>query len=279
MKCNLLIVGVILLILLSGCAEQTDPSARSSTPQQTPSPLPADTADAPEQQTIPDPTDPVKYMEDREIDESAVCSNSEYSAEIDDESWMGGHDEFITLDSDSKNKLEAAVEENGSAALQGISDLTCLEYLNLSAFDRGEYYNITDISALNNLTNLKVLLLKSTPITDLSPISNLTNLLQLNILEADISDLTPVSSLTQLISLNINMTSVSDLTPLSTLSNLRYFNMNRVQVTDVTPIANLTSLKKADLMYNEQIPREECVALREELPEAEICCPGWGGCD
>lgn len=215
---------------------------------------------------------------EEEPEESSTCSNSEYSTKVSNESWSYGFDMFITLDSDSDRKLKAQVVEDGSIALQGISSLSCLEYLDLSAFWSSEYLNITDISALSGLVNLKVLKLKATPISDISPVSNFTKLEQIELIDTDISDLSPLKNLNSLKSLQINLTTVSDLSPLSGLTKLEYFSMNRVNVTDISPLANLTNLKDADLMYNEQIPQGDCLALREQLPNTDVCCPGIG-CD
>jgi len=213
-----------------------------------------------------------------EPEESDACSNSEYSTRIMNNSWAYGFDEFIALDFDSKQKLKQRMEQEGNSALQGISDLTCLEHLELSAFNDGEYINITELSALSGLTNLKVLDLKATPVSDLSPIAGLTSLEQLDLIDTDVSSLSPIANLKKLKVLRINLTNVSDLSPISGLSNLEYFSMNVVKVTDLSPLESLSSLKTADLMYNEQIPLEDCLALRNVLSNTDVCCPA-AGCD
>ncbi|MFH1224358.1 MAG: hypothetical protein V1676_00985 [Candidatus Diapherotrites archaeon] len=214
----------------------------------------------------------------KEPDEAQTCSNAEYSTEIANDSWAYGWDKFIELDWESQNRLRAKAAEEGSTALQGISDLGCIEYLDLSAFDYKEYKGITSIAALSAVSSLKVLRLKATPVSDLSPISGLTNLEELDLIGADISSLSAISGLKKLKVLRINLTDVSDLSPLGGLASLEYFSMNRVKVTDISPLAGLKSLKDADLMYNEQIPQQDCIALREQLPNTDVCCPGIG-CD
>lgn len=93
-----------------------------------------------------------------------------------------------------------------------------------------------DLSALSNLTKLKILQLEGKKIKDISPLANLQNLEVLSLCGGGGTSMFP--------------TMVSDITPLSKLTNLKILNMPRTQVTNIEPIANLTNLEKLDLTWN-----------------------------
>ncbi|MBU0898829.1 MAG: hypothetical protein KKB03_01485 [Nanoarchaeota archaeon] len=87
------------------------------------------------------------------ISTTTLCSNSEYFTVKDANIGM------IRLTDGSMTKLSEKISEIGDSALSGISDLTCLEYLDLSGL------GITDVSAIEFLTNLKYLSLLGTSVS------------------------------------------------------------------------------------------------------------------
>ncbi|MFH1588764.1 MAG: hypothetical protein ABIA76_05500 [Candidatus Diapherotrites archaeon] len=218
------------------------------------------------------------FSDDGASDEIILCSNSEYSTREGNENGAAGYEKFIELDFNSRNKLIEAVKEKGDSALQEISDLTCITYFNLEPYGNrlGEthpFSEITDISALSSLTNLRVLILINTDVSDITALENLTKLEKIDAIGSEISDLTPLRNLKNLQKINLNLTKVTDVSPLSGLENLKSVSLYATCFTDVTPFENMTNLKSLGLFYNYQIPVEECEALKAKLPDTNIECP------
>ena len=144
---------------------------------------------------------------------------------------------------------------------------------------------LTDISALSELTELRVLrmhrhgdfiggqnprthmgatgVLFTNAVTDISPLAKLTKLLDLNIHTQDISDLTPLSGLTSLIELRLAANSFTDLSPLRDLASLEYLELTGNDITDITPLSGLTNLTALDLRFNPDLTNIQ--ALFENL--------------
>ena len=128
---------------------------------------------------------------------------------------------------------------------------------------------VTDLSPLSNLPELRRLSLGKMPITDLSPFANLKNLELLYLSDTPVSDLAPLVNLTNLELLFLDNTPVSDITPLSHLTNLRLLSLYGTQVKDVTPIGELTSLKS--LNFNAaRVSEEDYKTLQQALPNCDI---------
>lgn len=217
--------------------------------------------------------------DEKTISEEDLCSNSNYSTKKSNEAAVGGgYEEFIILDFNSQQKLRHEVYEKGDSALGGIGDLTCLTYLVLEPKGKeieGSYpFNtISDISGLSKLTNLKTLNLTSTNVSDLTPLKNMDKLERLILLNTEVSDVSPLKNLKTLKKLTLNVTKVNDVSPLSGLSNLKYLDLYNTCFTDLTPFENMTGLKTLGLFYNPQISVEECIALKEKLPDTDVECP------
>lgn len=131
--------------------------------------------------------------------------------------------------------------------LSGMRDLKWLA-ANVSQVD------LTEVSALTNLTRLSLDVCYT---DDISPLSELKNLQYFYARKSLISDLSPLSGLTQLTSLTIqnfpnddpNM-QITDLSPLANMTQLTTLTLSYNKFTDVTPLANLTKLTTLDLSYN-----------------------------
>ncbi|MCL1831844.1 MAG: leucine-rich repeat domain-containing protein [Oscillospiraceae bacterium] len=82
--------------------------------------------------------------------------------------------------------------------------------------------DITDLSPLAALTNLKFLVLENNEIADLSPLAGLTALEELDLYGNPVTDLSPLSGLSKLDDLDISGTLVSDLSPLYGLKKLTW---------------------------------------------------------
>ena len=128
--------------------------------------------------------------------------------------------------------------------LTGITNLTGLEYAyNLLYFSGGEN-EITDVSALANLTGLRDLRLYANQISDITPLANLKNFERLVLYSNQISDITPLANLMYLMELRLSDNQISDITALTGLKNLRDLRLGNNQISDITAIANLTNLAR-----------------------------------
>jgi len=125
-----------------------------------------------------------------------LCSNIDYSTESTE---LG-----INLTSESERKLREKLHEEGDAALQGISNLTCLEVLNLWGANVS-----SDVSPLEKLTNLKWLNLSSTGISNISSLKNLIKLRKLYLDHTNVSDVSSLKNLVNLEWLSLDSTKVS----------------------------------------------------------------------
>ena len=130
------------------------------------------------------------------------------------------------------------INSNEISNLSPLSGLTNLKELDLSA------NNITDriILPLSNLTNLISLDLSSNNITDISPLVGLTNLKELNLFRNNISDIAVLSGLTNLTRLNLGDNNISDIAVLTNLTNLIFLNLQTNNITDISPLSGMTNL-------------------------------------
>jgi len=135
-----------------------------------------------------------------------------------------------------------------SAAGEGITDLTGLEYCvnlrELSLFNN----NISDIRTLSGLANLQTLYLNNNNIHDIRPLSGLTNLRTLYLYNNNISDISPLSGLTNLWELSLNDNNISDISALSGLTNLRRLFLYSNNISDTQPLVDNTGLDSAALI-------------------------------
>ena len=97
---------------------------------------------------------------------------------------------------------------------------------------------ISDLTGLEEATNLAYLHISNTSTLGLSPLANLTNLTALT-LSKSISDLSSLADLTTLTSLSLSPT--SDLSPLASLTNLTTLTLGG-EISDLSPLASLTNL-------------------------------------
>ena len=108
--------------------------------------------------------------------------------------------------------------DNGITNLEGVQHCVDLKELDLGKYDTSN--NISDISALSELTNLRDLNLGGNEITDISPLSELTNLQWLWLPDNNISDISALSELTNLRDLYLGGNEITDISPLSELTNI-----------------------------------------------------------
>ncbi|MEM8643159.1 MAG: NACHT domain-containing protein, partial [Cyanobacteria bacterium P01_G01_bin.54] len=86
------------------------------------------------------------------------------------------------------------------------------------------------------LCHTNILSLSQTQVSDVSPLSTLTQLKNLYLDQTQVSDVLPLSALTQLEILSLSQTQVSDVSPLSALTQLEILSLSQTQVSDVSPL-------------------------------------------
>ena len=140
-------------------------------------------------------------------------------------------------------KLRAVIEEalgKTPGAPITAEEMATLENLHRMADSKG----ISDLTGLEFATNIRHLWLKHNKnISDLSPIAGLHNLRTLDIGDNSVSDLSPLAELTNLESINIGNNRISDLSPLAGLKNLEYFMSWNNPLSDLSPLVKLTEMK------------------------------------
>jgi len=113
-----------------------------------------------------------------------LCSNQNYSTHI-----RGRH---VVLTDNSSSRLRQKIRQQGSRAVEGITDLQCLTHLDLSETP------LTDIAPIANLTDLKELDLHSTQVKDIGPLAGLTKLRGLDLKGVPVRDVSTLYGLERL---------------------------------------------------------------------------------
>ncbi|EBF5152494.1 leucine-rich repeat domain-containing protein [Listeria monocytogenes] len=110
---------------------------------------------------------------------------------------------------------------DGYYEISGVANLSGMEHLiNLTYVNLGNGNQISDISPLSGLLNLRILHLGYNQISDISPLSGLLNLRELYLERNQISDISPLSGLVNLRWLYLDRNQISDISSLSSLSLL-----------------------------------------------------------
>ncbi|WP_312369608.1 leucine-rich repeat domain-containing protein [Lachnoclostridium sp.] len=154
----------------------------------------------------------------------------------------------------------------GVKSLKDLSKLTNLEYLDagqLSIKDISAIGNLTklrvlylqrnmisDINALKKLTKLEVLSLNGNQIESVSALSTLTNLRELYIRENNIKNISSLNKLTKLVVLEGGKNSIQNIDSLKNLKNLKSLILDNNKINDITGLKTLTNLKYLDLSNN-----------------------------
>ncbi len=113
--------------------------------------------------------------------------------------------------------------------------LTQLTELDASASE------ITDLTGLDDATQLTVLVLYDNKVNDLTLLAQLTQLTELDLSENTISDITPLGSLTLLTKLELSDNQISDVPLLAQLTQLTELDLGYNQISDVAPLVQLTN--------------------------------------
>ena len=138
--------------------------------------------------------------------------------------------------------LRAVIEEalgKAPGALITAEDMATLVTLHRMADSKG----ISDLTGLESATNMQNLWLKHNKnISELSPIAGLHDLRTLDIGDNSVSDLSPLAELANLEEINIGNNKISDLSPLTGLKNLGYFMSWNNFLSDLSPLVKLMEM-------------------------------------
>lgn len=151
------------------------------------------------------------------------------------------------------NMTQLDLAGNEIVDLTPIKNCKKLEKLDLSSqFSSLEYRELSDISPLANLTNLKVLRLKSNDIQDVSVLKNLTNLEELDLFgNRKIKSIEGFEKLTNLKKLFLNRTrSIKDITALKECKNLQQLSIQGNKVDNIDALKDHKNLEKLDISSN-----------------------------
>lgn len=110
--------------------------------------------------------------------------------------------------------------------------------------------DISDISALKNLTNLQSLNLGKNKISEIGALRNLKNLTSLDLQRNSISDISALSGLNKLKSLTLDHNDISDISALSGLTSLTMLSVQNNEITDISALSGLTDLAELHLERN-----------------------------
>lgn len=123
----------------------------------------------------------------------------------------------------------------------------------LQALDLG-HNKVTDISFIEGLTDIRVLILALNQVEDITPLQNLTKLEYAELFRNKIKDISVLENMPGLLDLNLCYNYVSDFTPLLGLKNLE----------------RLWLYKSTGYGTSAQVPRDTLTALKEALPRCYI---------
>ena len=160
-------------------------------------------------------------------------------------------------------------------AKQGIGhglyiDFTNLKYCSdMELIDLGHYY-VEDTSFLNNMPNLKYLILCDGKTEDLSDIGNCTKLEFLELFLNPVTDFAPLTNLTNLADLNISYT------PFYKKTGVGYVHTD--DFGDVTPLYQMTWLDRL-WMCNSRMEQAELDKLQAALPHTVFMFESYSSTD
>ena len=138
------------------------------------------------------------------------------------------------------------LRDNQISNISPIAGLTELRELEINR------NTISDISPVRGLTNLTLLVFKGNQISDISPIAGLINLQGLYISDNPISDISLVRGLINLTHFDLHETLVTDLSPVAGLINLEHLGFGN-NISDLSPLSGLINLKRISAGWGSSI--------------------------
>lgn len=146
---------------------------------------------------------------------------------------------------ESPENVSEAVQQTVAVMRERIVGETCAEEWN-NLFNMTELNliesEISDLTPLAGLTQLRALRFGTNGVADISPLRDLQNLRELEFSANQVTDLSPLRGLVNLQILGFDNNQVADISPLAGLSELRTLNMAENSIADLTSVTNLRQL-------------------------------------
>lgn len=130
-------------------------------------------------------------------------------------------------------------------------------------------YTSQDFDVLKYCTDLMSLDLGHQAVDDLSFLQDMVNLRILILVDNKISDISMLANLTQLEYVELFLNDIVDISPLSGLENLIDLNLYGCFIEDATPLYGLQKLERLWIARNE-LERDQRKALEKALPNCEV---------
>ncbi|EKP15458.1 leucine-rich repeat domain-containing protein [Leptospira borgpetersenii] len=136
----------------------------------------------------------------------------------------------------------------------------------------GEGKNASKLSSLDGIERASGLIHldvgRNQDISDLSPLSKLPNLKTFSGSNNSIKDLSPLSQCKNLNAVYINKNKISDVSPLSSLSKIETLCLADNPIQDILPLAGLKKLK--ELKVPSKLPEENLAKFKKLRPGVKI---------
>lgn len=144
-------------------------------------------------------------------------------------------------------KILASKPSVGGVLDNSINDV--LKYCtSIKYIDLGHNENISDISFVNYMPDLEVMVIAMNPLVDISPLANCPKLEYLE----------------------LNSTQVVDLSPLANSQSLRHINIANCPISDISPLYGLTELERLWIGCDTPVPAEQVATMKEKAPNIVI---------
>ena len=127
----------------------------------------------------------------------------------------------------AKNLVSISLHGNAVESLEPIANLT-----KLTSFNVNMNRTITDLTPLENLTNMKYLMIEENPYTDLTPLRNMDKLVMLNIGSSNVTNVETLTQLPQIQELYIPHLKLESSDFLHGFNNLKRLDIRNVPFND-----------------------------------------------
>ncbi len=143
-------------------------------------------------------------------------------------------------DGSSCEEIEREILNRKEIEIEGKSDIT----------DR------LDLRIFSPFRHISTLSIKKSQITDVTPLSEIDNLKHLDLQDNRIQDVSPLSALTDLTYLNLSENFITDVSDLAGMIRLQWLLLSRNKISDLKNLMNLPSLGSVSLSLNPLNPEK-----------------------
>lgn len=132
------------------------------------------------------------------------------------------------------------------------SDVESVSFLSMGSYPTNTpSTKVNSLEGIQYFINLEELFINvNNTISDLTPIENLINLKEIIVYESNISDLTPLKNLINLQDIRISNSTIADIKPLEGLVNLKELHLINNNIANIFPLRNLVNLETIMLSDN-----------------------------